>query len=215
MNYSDDQEEKPESLSVETSAAAPPNGESKPIDAPGKDDEEERPKSPPAINRKENQEGKSEASNADETTATVEQPPQINFPRPPPQSLERAVSYKQAVFEKAIRADVVSMSDLRRLGWSVQNIGKPLSSTMILMMTRERYKNKRLCVKFWVSTRENWCKHLVSNMTTSHFSLFSRRTTDGTRGRAFSRREDTKVTRASLVYLGHASSSIKLCARNQ
>ncbi len=116
MNYSDDQEEKSESLSVETSAA-PPNGESKPIDAPGKDDEEERPKSPPAINRKENEEGKSEASNADETTATVEQPPQINLPRPPQQSLERAVSYKQAVFEKAIRADVVSMSDLRRLGW--------------------------------------------------------------------------------------------------
>jgi hypothetical protein len=112
MNYSDDQEEKPES------SAAPPNGESKPIDAPGKDDEEERPKSPPAINRKENEEGKSEASNADETTATVEQPPQINLPRPPQQSLERAVSYKQAVFEKAIRADVVSMSDLRRLGWN-------------------------------------------------------------------------------------------------
>ena len=122
MNYSDDQEEKPDPprVIVGRSIVGAPNGESESMDAPGKDDED-RPKSPPAINRKETEEVKSEASTADETTASVEQPPptpQINFPRPPPQSLERTVSYKQAIFEKAIGADVISMSDLRRLGWN-------------------------------------------------------------------------------------------------
>lgn len=39
-------------------------------------------------------------------------------PPPPKQGLTRAVSYQEAQFEKAISADVVNMSDLRRLGWN-------------------------------------------------------------------------------------------------
>jgi hypothetical protein len=100
MNYSDDQEDDYESLS--------------PC--------EESPAEQPALPRKETplEESKSEASTADETVASIGEV-KSEPPRPevlPMVDLERQVSYKDTMFEKAIGADVVNMSDLRRLGWN-------------------------------------------------------------------------------------------------
>jgi len=122
MNYSDDQEEK-EEASTAAAAEVPANGE-----ADNYDKKEARPKSPPTLPRKETEESKSEASTADETTVSVEPP--VFVPQPPPQTLERTISYKEAMFEKAIGADVVSMSDLRRLGWN----GIPVRVTIVVMI---------------------------------------------------------------------------------
>ena len=116
MNYSDDQEEKEESSAASETEATPANGEAA-SDTNKTTDEEPRPESPQAT-AKETEEQKSEASTAEETNASVEPPSWSSAPKPTQQPLQRTVSYKQAMFEKAIGADVVSMSDLRRLGWN-------------------------------------------------------------------------------------------------
>lgn len=101
MNYSDDQEDD------ESSSAH----------------DEESLAEPPFLPRKEPppEDSKSETSTADETVASTSadlktEPPQLE--NPPKGELERTVSYKDSMFEKAIGADVVNMSDLRRLGWN-------------------------------------------------------------------------------------------------
>lgn len=112
MNYSDDQEEKEESSSAPATNGA----------ANDKNANTERRASPPAITRR--KETEKQKSEAEDTTVSVEPRPSAknlssnNIPKPTHQTLERTISYKQAMFEKAIGADVVSMSDLRRLGWN-------------------------------------------------------------------------------------------------
>lgn len=100
LNYSDDQDE----------------------DESSSGHEDVSPAEPPLLPRKEPplEESKSETSTADETDASgadlKSEPPQLEeSPKP---ELQRTVSYKEAMFEKAIGADVVNMSDLRRLGWN-------------------------------------------------------------------------------------------------
>lgn len=63
--------------------------------------------------------------NASESGETEQSPPSSEMPANPPGSLERKVSYKDSMFEKTISADVVNMSDLRRLSWN----GIPVSET--------------------------------------------------------------------------------------
>jgi hypothetical protein len=101
LNYSDDQDE----------------------DESSSGHEDVSPAEPPLLPRKEPplEESKSETSTADETVASTSadlktEPPQLE--NPPKGELERTVSYKDSMFEKAIGADVVNMSDLRRLGWN-------------------------------------------------------------------------------------------------
>lgn len=50
-------------------------------------------------------------------------------PVPKPQKVERNVSYKQRQFESTIQADVVSMSELRKLSWN----GAPVSPIWLLL----------------------------------------------------------------------------------
>lgn len=118
MNYSDDQEEKEESSdTVWKEAEAPTNGDTNNNNNQDDGDDSEefktRPASPPTVTRKDMEETKSETK--EETTSRNFEAPR---PSPPRQTLERTISYKDAMFEKAINADVVSMSDLRKLGWN-------------------------------------------------------------------------------------------------
>jgi hypothetical protein len=102
MNYSDDQEDDDNDETLSPREASPAE--------------------PPMLPRKAApvEESKSEASTADETVVSVgEVTSEPDRPEVPPKiDLERQVSYKDAMFEKAIGADVVNMIDLRRLGWN-------------------------------------------------------------------------------------------------
>lgn len=98
-NYSDDQDEDESSSARQESLAEPPV----------------LPRKEPPL-----EESKSETSTADETVTSSadlksESPQLEESPKP---ELERTVSYKDSMFEKSIGADVVNMSDLRRLGWN-------------------------------------------------------------------------------------------------
>lgn len=109
MNYSDEQENDDDSLS--------------PL--------EESPAEPPLLPRKATppEESKSEASTTDETVVSIgEVTSELHLPEVlPTVYLERQVSYKDSMFEKAIGADVVNMIDLRRLGWN----GIPVCSVVL------------------------------------------------------------------------------------
>lgn len=145
MNYSDEQEETEQSSPTvwATSAASKAEDESK--DPPTKPAQEApRAESLPTLTRKDMEETKSE-STAEETPNSVEQSSSSSWthvPHPPSQQLEHAVSYKEAMFEKAIGADVVSMSDLRKLAWN----GIPVCQTVCMKLSLLSRQSHERCL---------------------------------------------------------------------